>query len=71
MVPEDLARLRVVAALDALGIGLARRHRTLLAVRRRPHHVARRRAVARVEEAWRPALGPKDLYGQALDLLLE
>ena len=52
----DLARIGVLAALDALGVGLASRDGAGLAPRRRPLDLARRRAVARVEEAGRRAL---------------
>ena len=54
---RDLARIGLLAALDPLGVGLAGGHHARLAPRRRPLHLARRRAVARVEEARRRALG--------------
>src|SRR5829696_8072623 len=54
---HDLAGLGVLAALDALGVGLAGRHDARGAAGRGPLDVAVRRAVARVEEAWRAALG--------------
>src|SRR3954453_6366676 len=54
---HDLARVGLLAALDALGIGLADRHLPGLAPRRGVHHGSRGRAVARVEEAGRGPLG--------------
>ena len=54
---RDLARVGVLAAVDALGVGLAGGHHARRAERRRPLDLARRRPVARVEEARRGALG--------------
>ena len=62
-VEHDLACVGIHAGFDALRVGLTGRDGPRRAAVRRPRHIARRGAVAGIEEARRPALG-RGLAGQ-------